>query len=154
MKIHMVRKAMGFIFIFFTLVVSAQRKHPIGAKLPIIFKAINYDVFNVKLLEKITDKLTDTSTIQYTITDYRGAMTFKIFNSKQKLIQEGGFSNALAVFKRYIYRFHPTVVDFDIRVEPYYEPLRTGIWITYKDSIIIEKKRYDRGQEIYQEGSS
>jgi len=111
-------------------------------------KELNYWWQHPVIKQVIKEKLSDTSNIRFYLTDYKGALTFEVYNQKNKLIQKGAYINALAVFKQYVAFINKSTGDIKMTVEDYYQPLPDGVWIYYSNEKIIKQQRYNQGNVI------
>ena len=75
---------------------------PIAKERAINLKEFDFWWYHPVIGKIVVEKLSDTTDIKLFLRDYRGALSFEIYDSRNKqLIEKGIYSNGLDVFKYY-----------------------------------------------------
>jgi hypothetical protein len=144
-------KKPSVIIIVLFLVVACENKKvdrivPLP-KLSLHLEELNYWLYDPIINKPINDILDDTSRIEINLKDYKGALTFQIFNNKGELVRTGAYVDALAVFNYYILLYKVSG-EGTMKVKQCYQPLPDGTWLTFSKNKIINTRRFRKGVEI------
>lgn len=99
----------------------------------------------LKCNDVITKYLNDSSHLKIKLYDCRGKMDLEKFDKMGNLVLKGNFENSLDTLKHYIVQFSAIDLSEKIIVHKYFEPLKEGVWIYYKDGKEMRREKYKAG---------
>jgi hypothetical protein len=110
----------------------------------IIFKEYGVQIYAVeKLGDTIYYEKNSVEKFKFVFSDRRGKCYCERY-VRNKLFQKGNYENSLDTLKRYVSSRSNHGITSPIKVQCFFEPLKDGLWITYKNNKQI-KEEYKLG---------
>jgi hypothetical protein len=116
------------------------KKYSDVGSIPIFFRDYGVQISNIeKLGDTIYYEKSSVEKFKFVFYDSMGKCYCERF-IKGKIFQKGNYENSLDTLKRYISRRFSNGRTSLITVQSFFEPLKNGIWITYKNNKAIKEK--------------
>ena len=130
----------GFIWIL------AQNSHkPQKENIPISFSEYGIVIYQIKTLgDTLYHNRSSKEKFKLVFLDYKGGCYCERYLGGN-LIEKGFYENSLDTLKHYIYSRIPEGGIASIRVEKYFQPIRTGDWFFYHNGKEFKHEKYQHG---------
>jgi hypothetical protein len=132
-----------FILIFLFFIFADFRIYN-TAIVPIQFKDFGVEIIDIpKLGDTLFYNKSSKEDFKFIFFDCRGKCYCERFIDK-KLYQKGSFENSLDTLRGYVSGRNSNGHTSSIKVKKYFEPLKNGEWVTYKNNKVV-KEYYKMG---------
>lgn len=107
---------------------------------PIIFRDYGVQINNIeKLGDTVYYEKSSVEKFKFVFYDRMGKCYCERL-VKDKIFQKGSYENSLDTLKRYVSGRTNHGITTPITVQSFFEPLKNGVWITYKNNIEIKEE--------------
>jgi hypothetical protein len=132
MIIKFISSAKFLMIISFGILCSNPRRH-LEEKVPIYFSEYGVEIRSINELgDTLIYNKSMKESFLFVFYDFKGKCHCERFING-KLLQKGNYANSLDTLKRYVSGRSLNGETSPIRVQKYFEPLKTGEWISYKN---------------------
>jgi hypothetical protein len=112
--------------------------------IPVIIPEYRVEIYtNSRLNDTLNYRISNNEHFRFVFFDEKGKCYCERY-IKNKLYQKGFYENSLDTLRRYVSSRDGSGQHSPIKVQQYFQPLKNGVWITYKGSKKI-KETYSMG---------